>query len=88
MKTSAGLRKVLESDFIFSEPFTVRLCRANFFFKFLVADNAALLKIYNEHFSGLQSSFGNDIRGINIKHADFAGHDHTVITCDNETRRA
>jgi hypothetical protein len=53
----------------------------------LVADDAALFEVDQQHLAGLQAPFAADPVLRNRQHARLGGHDHMVVVGDDKTRR-
>ena len=64
------------------EPFAIRALGRNGCFELFVGNQAAFLKVQQEHFAGLQASLELDVCRVNMNHADFGCHDDFVVMGD------
>ena len=81
------IRQLLEIQRVFVQPLTVGPGADDFLFQLFVTDNAALLRIDQEHPSGLEPSFLQDAFRLNFEHPYLGTHDDQVILGDVVPRR-
>jgi hypothetical protein len=64
------------------EPLLVRTLLRELGLHLLVADDASLRGVDEEHLPGLEAALLHDTRGIDVDDAGLAGHDHAVVVGD------
>ena len=75
-----ALGQVLEADEAGVQPLGVRLGGGELGLDLLVADDAAVLGVDEEHLAGLQAAPLDDGRGVELEHAGLGGqHDEAVV---------
>ncbi len=82
-----GFRQVVERDPRALDPLAVRFRRGERALQFGVVDDAALLRVDEQHLAGLQPPLGDDLALRDVEHADFRGHHDVVVVGDDEARR-
>ena len=87
VRGGGGLWQVVKVNRLIPQPFSVRASGSNRGFQFLVGDDAAFLKIDQEHPSWLQSAFGFHILRSDVHDADLTGHNDSVVVRDIVTTR-
>ena len=74
------LREVLEADETGMQPLGIRLGGSELGLDLLVADDAAVLGVDEEHLAGLEASALDDGLGVELEHAGLGGqHDEAVV---------
>ena len=74
-----GLGQLVEIQGVAVEPVAVRLGRHDVALQLLVADDAALRGIDQEHAAGLQAPLFQHAVGRHVQHADLGAHDDQVV---------
>ena len=69
------------------QPFGIRMHGRQLRLQFVVADDAALRRVDEEHATGLQAAALHDLGWIDVEHADFARHDDHAVGRDPVARR-
>ena len=70
------------------QPFGVRALVDDLRLDLLVFDDAALLRVHQEHAARLQAALAHDLLRREFQHAGFAGHDDEVVLGDVVAGRA
>jgi len=79
---------VVEVDEVGVEPFAIGVFRRDGMFQLLVADDASLFRVDEEHSSGLEAVFVEHAFGGNVEDADLRSHDDEVVFGDDVARGA
>ena len=72
-------RQVVEVHEAGVQPLVVRLRGREIGLELVVADDAALRGVDEEHATGLQPALLHDLGGIDVEHADLARHHHHAV---------
>ena len=72
-------RQLLDVHQVLPQPGPVGVHRSKFALDFVVADDAALSGIHQEHLAGPQTIFGHHALGRDVEHTDLRRHDHEVV---------
>jgi hypothetical protein len=82
-----ALGQVLEVDAALVEPLLERTGLGELPLDLLVLDDAALLRVDQEHATGLEAPLADDLGGVDVEHADLAReHDEAVVGDDVPAR--
>ena len=73
------LWQLLQANPLFLYPLLIRPPRCDIRLEFFVVDDSTLFKVHKEHAAWLQASLVSDVGGVDVQHADFAGHDNLVV---------
>ena len=69
------------------EPLTVRMCSGKALFYLSVIVYLAFLGVYQQYFSGLQTSLFGYFRGVEVHYSHLRSHHHGVVLGDSVARR-
>ncbi len=67
---------------MFSPPFSMRTALGDGPLHLLVADDALLLNVHQQHPARTKATFLDDVLGCHVVHADLGGHHHDVVFGD------
>jgi hypothetical protein len=70
-----------------SPPFSVRATFGDGPLHLLVADDALLLHVHQQHSARTKTTFLNDVLGSNVVHPNLRGHHHNVVLGDVVSRK-
>ena len=79
--------EILDIDRVLLQPLAVGLLGRQRPLDLVVADDAALAGIDQQHFAGTQAILADDVVGGDVEDADFRRHDHEVVLGDAVARR-
>ena len=81
-----GIGDIFQPQLGFFQPLLVGAEAGQLVFEFLVVDDAALLKIDEQHLAGLQAPFLDDLRLRHIEYAHFRSENDMVVVGDDVAR--
>ncbi len=61
------------------EPLVVRVLGGELLLDLLVVDDAPFAGVDQEHLAGLQPALADDLRRVDVDHADLRRHDHQIV---------